>query len=92
MLETAEGTSASTKLVGVIRLVLTDDKNEHHTYNLQGCNYDPDSPINILGIPALGKFFNDGANINNPLDIDGTTVKSGATLSHFAPAVILYKV
>ena len=30
MLETAEGKSASTKLVGIIRLVLTDDKNEHH--------------------------------------------------------------
>ena len=27
MLETAEGTSASTKLVGLISLVLTDDKN-----------------------------------------------------------------
>ena len=83
MLETAEGTSASTKLVDIIRLVLTDDKNEHHTYNISGCIYDPDSPINILGIPALGNFFNDGANINKPLDDGGTTIKSGATKSHF---------
>ena len=75
ILETAEGMSSSTKLVGIIFPVLTDDKNKHHTYNITGCIYDPDSPINIFGIPALGKFFNDGANINNPLNDDRTTVK-----------------
>ena len=83
MLETTEGTSASTKLVDIIRLVLTYDKNEHNIYNIPGCIYNPDSPLNILGIPALGKKFNDGANINNPLDNDGTTVKAGAMKSHF---------
>ena len=83
ILETAEGRSASTKLVGIICLVLTDDKNDHHTYNIPGCIYDPDSPINILGIPALGKHFNDSANINNPLNNNGTSVKSGATKSQF---------
>ena len=57
MLETADGTSASTKLVGIILLVLTDDKKEHHAYNIPGCVYDTDSPINILGIPALGNKF-----------------------------------
>ena len=31
-LETAEGKSVSTKLVGVLRLVITDDSNKHHTY------------------------------------------------------------
>ena len=36
ILETAEGTSASTKLVGIIRLVLTDDKKDHHTYDIPG--------------------------------------------------------
>ena len=36
MLETAEGTRSSKKLVGIIRLVLTDDKNEHHIYNIPG--------------------------------------------------------
>ena len=40
-------------------------------------------PMKILGIPAQGKLFNDGANINNPLNDDGTTIKSGATKSHF---------
>ena len=56
MLETAEGTSSSKKLVGIICLVLTDDKNKYHTYDIPGCIYDTDSPINILGIPALGNF------------------------------------
>ena len=69
--------------MGIIRQVLTDDKNEYHTNNIPHCIYTPDSPINILGIPALGKCFNDVANINNPLDDDGTTVKSDATKSHF---------
>ena len=82
-LETAEGKSVSTKLVGVLRLVLTDDSNKHRTYEIPDCVYDPQSPINILSIPCLGKFFKDGADIQNLLDKDGTTVKSGSTKSHF---------
>ena len=31
-LETAEGLTIMTKLVGALRLVLTNDSNEHHTY------------------------------------------------------------
>ena len=83
MLETAEGTSASTKLVGIIRLVMTDNKNQHHAYNIPGFIYNTDFPINKLGIPALSKIFNNGANISNPLNDNGTTVKTGATKSHF---------
>ena len=56
ILETAEGTGASKTLVGIICLVLTDNKKEHHTYNIPGRIYDPDFPISILGIPAL-EFF-----------------------------------
>ena len=33
-LETAEGMSVSTKLVGVLRLVLTYDINKHHIYDV----------------------------------------------------------
>ena len=55
-LETAEGKSVLTKLVGVLRLVLTDDRNKHHTYEIPDCVYDPQSTINILGVPCLGKF------------------------------------
>ena len=66
--------SASKKIVGIICLVLTDDKNEHLTYNIPGCIYGPDPPINILEITAMGEFFNDSANVHSPLDDDGTTV------------------
>ena len=83
MMETAEVTSASTKLVGIIRLLLTEEKNENQIYDIPGCIYDLDSPINILVIPELVKCFNDSANFHNPLHDDGTTVKSGATKSHF---------
>ena len=69
-LESAEGMSVSTKLVGVIRLVLTDDSNKHHIYDVPSCVYDPESPLNILGVPCLGKYFDDGTDIRNPPDED----------------------
>ena len=82
-LETAEGMSMSTKLVCVIRLVLTDKSTKQHTYDINGCVYDPESPLNILGVPCLGKYFDNGGDIRNLLNEDGTTVKSGSTKSHF---------
>ena len=78
-LETAEGMSVSTNLVGVLRLVLIDDINKHHTYDVSSCVYDPESLLNILGVPCFGRYFEDGTDIRNPLDEDGTTVKSGST-------------
>ena len=65
-METAEGAIVSTKLVGTLRLVLTNDKNGHHTYNIRDYIFDPESPINILGIPTLGKHFKDSANVHSP--------------------------
>ena len=50
-LETAKGMSVSTKLVGVLRLVLTDKSNNHRTDDVLGCVYDPEIPLNILGVP-----------------------------------------
>ena len=82
-LETAEGVSTKTKLVGPIRLVLTDNSNHNHIYIIPGCVYDPDTPLNILGVPALGSFFGDSAYASNMLGADGTNIKSGATKSHF---------
>ena len=69
-LETAEGMSVSTKLVGVLRLLLTYDINKKHIYDIPGCVYDPESPLNILGVPCLGKYFDDGTDIRNPPDED----------------------
>ena len=45
--------------------------------------FDPATPINILGVPALGTFFGDNTNAGSPYDEDGTTIKPGATRSHF---------
>jgi hypothetical protein len=56
-LETAEGTTTKTKFVGTLRLVLTDDARKHHTYDVPDCVFDPDTPINILGVPFLGKHL-----------------------------------
>ena len=44
---------------------------------------DPYIPLNIIGVPALGTFFKDHANASSPYDEDGTTIKLGATKSHF---------
>ncbi|KAL7532041.1 hypothetical protein ACHAXR_004390 [Thalassiosira sp. AJA248-18] len=79
-LETAEGLTTKTKFVGTMRLVLTDDSNQNHTYDIKDCVYDPDSPINILGVPFLGKYFGDQS--SDLYEMDGTSVCSGSTKSH----------
>ena len=50
---------------------------------MPACVFDPATPINILGVPALVTFFGDNANAGSPYDEEGTTIKSGATRSHF---------
>ena len=66
-----------------MRLVLTDQTNEHHAYKIPGCIFDPKSPINISGIPPLGKYFNDSTDVHKSFDNNGTTIKSVATKSNF---------
>ena len=82
-LETADGVSTKTQLVVIWHLVLTSNTNINHTYDVPVCLFDPDTPINILGVPALGTFFGDNANASSPYEKDGTTIKLGATRSHF---------
>ena len=82
-LETADGVSTKNQLVVICRLVLTDNKNENYTYDVPGCVFDPATPINILGVLALGTFFGDNANAGSPYEEDDTTIKSGATRSNF---------
>ena len=79
--ETVDRMSANTKLIGTIRLVLTDNAKYHHTYEIPSCIFDPDSPINFFRIPPLGKYFNDSADVKKPFDDDGTNIKSGGTMS-----------
>ena len=80
-MQTAEGTTTKVNLVGSLRLVVTDDAGQHHTYVVPRCVLDQSSPVNILGVPALGGFFKDFA--SSDAAMDGTTIKSGATKSHF---------
>ena len=82
-LETAEGVSTKTKLVSPIRLVLTDNSNQNNVCIFPGCVYDADTPLNILGVPALGSFFGDSADASDMLAANGTNIKSGETKSHF---------
>ena len=83
-LETADGESTTLKFRGTLRLVLTDDSNRHHKYDVKGCVYDPSAPMNVLGVPYLGKHhFKDQADANSLYDEDGTTIKSGSTKAHF---------
>ena len=82
-LETADGVSTKTQLVGICRLVLTDNNNKNYTYNVPGCVFNPDMPINILSVPALGTFFGDNTNAGSPYGEDGTTIKSGVMKLHF---------
>ena len=82
-IETADRVSTKTQLVGIFRLIITDNSNIHHTYDVPGCVFDPATPINILGVPELGTFFDDNANVSSPYNKDGTTIKLGATRSHF---------
>ena len=83
ILETAEEMRDCTKLVGTVRLVLTDNTKEHHAYEITGYIFDPYSPINILGILPLGKYLNYIVDVQKSCDDDGNTIKSGATKSHF---------
>ena len=83
MLETADGVSTKTQLVGVCRLFLTNNTNIHHTYDVPGCVFDPDTPINILGVPDLCTFFGNNVNVISTYGEDGTTIKSGATRFNF---------
>ena len=78
-LETAEGMTKTTKVVGSLRLVLNNDSNKHHVYSIPRCFYDPESPLKTLGVPALGAYFDDGTYIQSPLEDDRTTIKFGGT-------------
>ena len=56
--------------------------NWNHIYTIPGCVYNPDSPLNILGVTTRYNFFKDSANSNNAFGDDGTIVKSDAIQSH----------
>ena len=77
-LETVEGLTNTTKLVGSMKLILNDDANKHNLYIIPCCVFYPNTPINILGVTALGTFFVDNGDATDPLAEYGTTIKSGS--------------
>ena len=79
--ETYKGLNTSTKYAGIMRLVLTDNLNKHHTYDIPECVYDPEAPIKIIRVLYLGKYF--GNQENGLYKDEGITVKPGITKSHF---------
>ena len=62
-----------------MKLIQTDNANKHHSYIITCCVFIPKTPVNILGVTALGTFFGDTEDANNPLAEDGTTIKSCPT-------------
>ena len=66
-----------------MKLILTDDANKNQSYIISPCVFVPKTPVNILGVPALGTFFGDNADPTDLLAEDGTTIRSGSTISHF---------
>ena len=65
-----------------MKFILTDNDDKHHSYLIPPCVFDQNTPVYILGIIALVTFFGDNSYRTDPLEEDGTTLKSGATKSH----------
>jgi hypothetical protein len=63
-LVTAYGRTTTMKLVGIIHLVLKDDKDKTWSHNIPDVVYDSESPYSLLDISFLGKNLarNDEAN------------------------------
>ena len=67
-----------------MRLILTDDANINNMYEIPHCIYDPDSPVNIIGIPVLSALFNDAKSASDAVVEDkGSTIISSGRRSYF---------
>jgi hypothetical protein len=72
---TAHGIKSSTKHKGTLRLVLTDDDGNDHSYDVSDVVYDPDSPYSLLGILFLAAYFAKHNGSEDRFD-GGTWIKS----------------
>ena len=61
-----------------MKLIPTENANKYHLYIIPRCVFDPKRPVNILGVPDLGKFFGDNADATDPLAEDFTAIKSSS--------------
>ena len=63
--------TTTTKRFFSMKLILTDDANKHHLYIIPRCVFNPNTPVNILGVSSLGTFFGDNAYETDTLAEDG---------------------
>ena len=81
---TGEGDTLQQRYIGTMRLILTDDSDVDHSYDISNCIYDPNSLVNIVGIPVLEKYFNEAAEgLDAVVEYDGNTILSSGCRSHF---------
>ena len=81
---TCEGDADNKGYIGTVRLVLTDESNVNHLYNIPRCIYDPETPVNVLGIPVLLELFDDAEDGPDTIvEDDGTTIMSSGRRSNF---------
>ena len=52
-------------------------------YIVPCCVFDPNTPVNILGVPDLGSFFGDNADATDHTAAEGTTILLGSIKLHF---------
>ena len=65
-----------------MRIILADDGNKNTSYDVPGCVYDSETPINLISIPFLREYSGRKDKIPN-LDNGGTWIRSIANKSHF---------
>ena len=72
------------RYLGTMQLILTDDSNVDHSYEIPNCIYDPNSPVNMIEIPVLEKYFNNAEEGPDAVaEDDGSTILSSGCRSHF---------
>ena len=80
---TCKGVTVKQRYIGTMCLILTDDANINHQYDIPNCIYDPSSPIDIIGIPVISAHFNDVASaLDAVIEDDGSTILSSGCRSH----------
>ena len=82
-LKTEEEITTTTKIVGNIKLILTDNANNHHLYITPCFVFYPKTSVNMFGFPYLVIFFCDNVDATGTIAYCRTTVKWGSTKSHF---------
>ena len=60
--------------IGIVRLVLMDDSDFNHSYDINRCIYDPETPVNVLGFPVISEFFDEAADGPDTIVEDGMTM------------------